>query len=633
MKITRAAKVTALAMLLGLCLWMTGCYIPPDQISDDAQNMTVGSQDLPFYTIPPVATTQAPTQAPTPGASQGIQTGDGQGAQPTATVDWNAGWGPTENGTQVTPTPGTGGVTIVTNPPVQTARPTNTPAPTSLALRNGSTGTAVKTLQDRLKRLGYYTGSVDGKYGDGTEDAVRAFQKANGLNADGIAGTNTISKLYSDRAVAASPSGSTGGGTSSATRAPTATATPRPTATPNLSHDIYLRVGSSGKDVRTLQDRLIQLGWMDGKADGKYGGATEAAVKAFQKKTSGLWDDGVAGPDTLKALYSSSAAKSSSPASSIGETLQSGSEGDAVRALQKRLKNLGYLSGSVDGSYGPSTTTAVKDFQMQNGLNADGKAGTNTLNALYSSNAVSSNGTSSGGTQGNGGNAGSSVTLKEGDTGSAVKKLQQALKEKGYYSGSVDGTFGSGTVEAVKNFQRMNHLTVDGKAGIATQNKLYGGGAVSNNYSPLEEYDAGASVTDLQYALYELGYYDGKINGIYGSTTKDAVRAFQINNNLKVDGIAGTDTLKKLYSGSAVSANAANTEYKTLRYGDKGDEVVQLQDALSTLGYMVTGATGVYDDQTVSAVSVFQSRHGLNVDGVAGADTQRILYSDNAKRY
>ena len=67
--------------------------------------------------------------------------------------------------------------------------------------------------------------------------------------------------------------------------------------------------------MRTLQNRLIELGWMDGKADGTYGGATEAAVIAFQKKTSGLWDDGVAGPDTLKALYSNSAAKSSSPVS------------------------------------------------------------------------------------------------------------------------------------------------------------------------------------------------------------------------------------------------------------------------------------------------------------------------------
>lgn len=140
-------------------------------------------------------------------------------------------------------------------------------------------------------------------------------------------------------------------------------------------------------------------------------------------------------------------------------------------------------------------------------------------------------------------------------------------------------------------------------------------------------------MTTLQSALYELGYFDGPIDGIYGATTKDAVRAFQINNNLKVDGVAGNSTLQAVYSSSAVSATADNTEFTTLRAGDKGDQVVQLQDQLMKLGYMVTAATGVYDDLTVSAVAVFQSRNGLNSDGVAGPETQRVLYSDNAVKY
>ena len=82
-----------------------------------------------------------------------------------------------------------------------------------------------------------------------------------------------------------------------------------------------------------------------------------------------------------------------------------------------------------------------------------------------------------------------------------------------------------------------------------------------------------------------------------------------------------------------MSATADNTEFTTLRAGDKGDQVVQLQDQLMKLGYMVTTATGVYDDLTVSAVAVFQSRNGLKSDGVAGPETQRVLYSDNAVKY
>ena len=279
MKKKRAAKVLALALLLGLCLWLTGCYIPPDQITDDAQNMTIGANNLPFNTLAPTEApaTATPTPNPVVSNTDGIDIGSNTGSEPTATVDWNAGWGPTENGTD-TPTTRPTGITVITSAPTNTPRATNTPAPTSSSLRNGSTGTAVKTLQERLKKLGYYTGSVDGKYGDGTEAAVKAFQEANGLSADGVAGTRTINKLYSDNAVAA-PSGSnsgsnSGSGTSTVTSAPSRTATPRPTATPDLSRDYYLKVGLTGKKVTTLQNRLIELGWMAGKADGTFGGAT-----------------------------------------------------------------------------------------------------------------------------------------------------------------------------------------------------------------------------------------------------------------------------------------------------------------------------------------------------------------------
>ena len=60
------------------------------------------------------------------------------------------------------------------------------------------------------------------------------------------------------------------------------------------------------------------------------------------------------------------------------------------------------------------------------------------------------------------------AVLRQGATGGEVKELQRRLKQWGYYSGSVDGIYGSKTVEAVKKFQRKNGLTVDGVAGIST---------------------------------------------------------------------------------------------------------------------------------------------------------------------
>ena len=60
------------------------------------------------------------------------------------------------------------------------------------------------------------------------------------------------------------------------------------------------------------------------------------------------------------------------------------------------------------------------------------------------------------------------AVLKQGATGGEVKELQRRLKQWGYYSGSVDGVYGSKTVEAVKYFQRKNGLKADGIAGRAT---------------------------------------------------------------------------------------------------------------------------------------------------------------------
>ncbi|MBQ8074162.1 MAG: peptidoglycan-binding protein, partial [Clostridia bacterium] len=542
------------------------------------------------------------------------------------------------------PSDGTQTVTAAPRETIQVVtRPPATPTPTPKSLQRGFTGSdEVRAVQKRLKALGYYTGSVDGDFGAGTEAAVKAFQKANGLTADGKVGEKTLAKLNARDAVTKKQASATPTPkpTAKATAKPTArptkkpTATPRATATPNLTKDYYLQLGASGAKVRTLQNRLIQLGWLGGKATGTYDEATEAAVRAFQKKTKGLWEDGIAGPDTLRALYASGAAKASTAAASTGETLEKGSEGDAVRALQRRLKELGYLSGTVDGSFGIATEAAVIAFQQRNGLTADGKAGSATLNRLYSEDAVKNGGSpvdtstsrdTSAGRDTSGISSTGYVTLENGSTGAAVRKLQERLKQLGYYSGSVDGSFGDGTEAAVMAFQLRNKLTVDGKAGPATQRALYGSGTAIA-YTALRTGEEGTAVRNLQYTLYELGYYTGTIDGEYGQSTADAVRAFQIQNRLSpVDGVAGSATLARLYSADALPAEAAAVSYDTARPGDKGELVVEIQDCLVQMGYLER-ISGVYDESTEAAVRQFQKESGLTADGVAGGKTLQYLF-------
>lgn len=253
--------------------------------------------------------------------------------------------------------------------------------------------------------------------------------------------------------------------------------------------------------------------------------------------------------------------------------LKRGSSGERVTALQQKLKNLGYYTGTVDGDYGDGTVKAVKAFQSRNGLTADGVAGEATLKLIDSGNAKKAATPSPKPTATP---TPTSSALRVGSTGSKVKSMQQRLKALGYYTGSVDGTFGEGTRKALVAFQKANGLTADGVAGTATLNKLHSSSAksavsVSSNatsrpamrtyvastlssYRYLQQGSRGSDVKKLQQRLKDLGYFSGSVSGDFGADTEVALRAFQERNGLWVDGVAGEDTQRMLYSNDALSA-------------------------------------------------------------------------------
>ena len=295
-------------------------------------------------------------------------------------------------------------------------------------LEKGSTGSDVKDLQTKLKKLGYYDAYVDGDYGDTTVAAVKAFQKKYNLTADGIAGKETLKKLDSvyENANSAKEDGS-------------------------------LRMGDSGSAVKDLQTKLKKLGYYDGTVDSTFGSGTYAAVKAFQKKYN-LTADGVAGSETLKKLDS---AYKNADSDKDDDSLRKGATGSAVKDLQTKLKKLGFYNAYVDGSYGDTTVAAVKAFQKKYNLTADGVAGSETLKKLDSAYKNADSNTST-----------DDDSLRKGATGTAVKTLQTNLKKLGFYTAYVDGSFGATTESAVKAFQRKYGLTADGVAGSATLKKI-----------------------------------------------------------------------------------------------------------------------------------------------------------------
>ena len=214
------------------------------------------------------------------------------------------------------------------------------------------------------------------------------------------------------------------------------------------------------------------------------------------------------------------------------------------------------------------------------------------------------------------------VVLRPGDKGDAVKEVQTLLTSYGYYSGKINGSYNTATTTAVRNFQRYNSLTVDGKVGPKTMAVLKSGNAVSAPLKPNETNNS-ASVKMVQTLLRDLGYYNGKIDGKYGKATIAAVKMFQKYNELPIDGKVGEDTLNRMKSSAAIKAPVNQKDsYST--------ENKHIQERLKYYGYYTGKIDGIYGSGTIAAVKAFQRANGLPETGVADEATQRALFSESA---
>ncbi len=213
-------------------------------------------------------------------------------------------------------------------------------------------------------------------------------------------------------------------------------------------------------------------------------------------------------------------------------------------------------------------------------------------------------------------------TIPFGEQSDTVRKLQQTLKDKGYYKGSVDGKFGPTTKKAVSRYQASIGLRADGKPGNRTLTALYDGGSKAlntvtgknpaSNFTPKNPKTlyygcTGSRVQLLQRALKAAGFFKGSIDGKYGDMTELAVRKFQTKKGLHVDGIAGAKTLARL--------NTSQKRVKVgsgflLSEGSKGSVVASLQQKLISKGYIMPITSGYFDANTTVMVKAWQ--------GVAG---------------
>ena len=157
------------------------------------------------------------------------------------------------------------------------------------------------------------------------------------------------------------------------------------------------------------------------------------------------------------------------------------------------------------------------------------------------------------------GSSGSPLPLRPGDRGGAVADLQARLAGLGLASADPTGTFGDATADAVRRFQDRRGLPTAGVCDANTWAALVEAGYRLGD-RPLYRHAPmlrGDDVADLQRRLSALGFDTGRVDGIFGDQTAAALREFQRNAGLSIDGVCGRGTLTELQRVSSPHGDSA----------------------------------------------------------------------------
>lgn len=267
-------------------------------------------------------------------------------------------------------------------------------------------------------------------------------------------------------------------------------------------------------------------------------------------------------------------------------------------------------------------------------------------------------------------------TLQLGDRDAAdgaayIVMLQNRLIELKFLKGSADGVYGEGTKTAVEQFQKYNGLTSNGIADAATQTLLFSDASALATPSPENPIVYGSKEERVQTKLVQWGFMVGSVDGKLGKASKQAIERFKyyvtdvapqaptpspvptpaptpkptpmpgelpsIDDELLP---AATPKAQKDLDGSVTENLMAYIDgvrpfevyNRTVKKGDKNEDVYRVQIRLHQLGYIYATPDGAFGDSTELALKYFQRKHGLKESGVADEETQRKLYSANVKK-
>lgn len=449
--------------------------------------------------------------------------------------------------------------------PSLTPSPTPTPLPTASplpppekTLQYGDSGDSVLAAQDLLTALGYYHGKCSGDFLEGTQSAVRRFQKYNNLPQTGKLDAATWIVLFSPAAIARD------GSTPYVTPSPVPDPTPVPTPTP-FSYTRKLQYGDSGDLVSALQTRLSELGFYQAKVSGGFYKVTQSAVRAFQSH-NGLVSDGIAGRETQEALFSESAvpAGATPRPSPTPQPAQYALMVDVTNQITRAYtydENGEYTvlvremicSTGTERNPTPLGTTIMPKKRARWGYFPTWDSHAQYLTRIDSANAFHS------------------VLYSAPDETTLSVKSFEALGSrashgcvrlyvsdaKWIYDNCAAGTIitvfeGEYDPEYTMTLRRtLNRTTLrENPLPEPTPTPTYARENWPATYRTLSRGKQGEDVFMLQMRLRELGYYSGSVTGGYYGGTIAAVEAFQRDHGLTVDGAAGQQTQSLLFSAA-----------------------------------------------------------------------------------
>ncbi len=283
-------------------------------------------------------------------------------------------------------------------------------------------------------------------------------------------------------------------------------------------------------DVRALQERLIRLNYLSGKADGIFGAATERALREFQS-VNGLPGTGVADPGTLAALSDALAVPKPTPSPT---PLASGAKGEDVVSLQKKLIEYGFYTGGADGDFGSKTDAAVKDFQqyLHDSMNRDFPPADPTPTPAPANPLPESAGPSS-----------LVGAIPDSESASAPT---DPLPETAAPSLPPEETEAPFVPDGVVTDSLLAYLD-QGSFDVYRQE--------------LRKGSRGPEVVRLQTRLQYLKYLEGSADGIFGSATESSLRYFQKRSGLKETGAADEATQRLLFSAEAKKSDRPQKTY------------------------------------------------------------------------